>query len=141
MNLLNKIIILLILLSISIYSQGKMNKSPENDSTKTFNTNPLLNLSYKFDEFDFYRDLTKPILNFNVDSSTALLSLKTSAEMLTNSSLNNENPAPKYLHSILYEEYLEKSKFNPVRTALGLLQAGAVGYLAYRHIKKWGFIK
>ena len=141
MNLFNKIIILFILFIVSIYSQENSNKLQKNDSTKTFNTNPLLNLSYKFDEFDFYRSLTKPILNLNVDSSTALLSLKTAAEMLTNSSPNNENPTPGYLHSILYQEYLEKSKFNPIRTALGLIQTGAVGYLAYQHIKKWGFLK
>ena len=141
MNLFNKIIILFILFIVSIYSQENSNKLQKNDSTKTFNTNPLLNLSYKFDEFDFYRSLTKPILNLNVDSSTALLSLKTAAEMLTNSSSNNENPTPGYLHSILYQEYLEKSKFDPIRTALGLIQAGAVGYLAYQHIKKWGFLK
>ena len=102
MNLFNKIIILFILFIVSIYSQENSNKLQKNDSTKTFNTNPLLNLSYKFDEFDFYRSLTKPILNLNVDSSTALLSLKTAAEMLTNSSPNNENPTPGYLHSILY---------------------------------------
>ena len=141
MNLFNKIIILFILFIVSIYSQENSNKLQKNDSTKTFNTNPLLNLSYKFDEFDFYRSLTKPILNLNVDSSTALLSLKTAAEMLTNSSPNNENPTPGYLHSILYQEYLEKSKFNPIRTALGLIQTGAVGYLTYQHIKKWGFLK
>ncbi len=90
----------------------------ENDTTKTFKTNALLNLSYKFDEFEFYRNLTKPILNFNVDSATAILSLKTSVEISNNSSFNNENHIPGYLHSILYEEYLEKSKFNPLGAAL-----------------------
>ena len=136
-----KIIIFSVLTSISIYSQSEISKTQGNDTTKTFKTNALFNLSYKFDEFDFYRSLTKPILNFNVNSATAILSLKTSVEISNNSSFNNENHIPGYLHSILYDEYLEKSKFNPVRTVLGLIQAGAVGYLAYQHIKKWGFIK
>ena len=141
MKLLNKIIICFTLLFISIYSQENTNKQSENDSTKTFNTNPLLNLSYKFDEFDFYRNLTKQILNNNVDSSTAVLWLKTSVE-ISNSSFDKEtNLTPGYLHSTLYDEYVEKSKFNPFRAALGIVEAGAVGYLAYQHIKKWGFIK
>lgn len=142
MKRLNKIIICFTLLFISIYSQENTNKQSENDSTKTFKTDALFNLSYKFEEFEFYRNLTKPILNFNVDSTTAKLWLKTSVEMSNNSSFDKEtNLTPGYLHSILYDEYLEKSKFNPVRTVLGMIQAGAVGYLAYRHIKKWGFIK
>ncbi len=142
MKLLSKIIICFTFLSIPIYSQENINKSPENDSTKTFKMDALFNLAYKFNEFEFYRNLTKPMLNFNVDSTTAKLWLKTSVEMSNNSSFNNENNfTPVYLHSILYDEYLEKSKFNPVRTVLGMIQAGAVGYLAYRHIKKWGFIK
>ncbi len=136
-----KIIIFSALTFISTYSQSEISKAQGNEKTKTFKTNALFNLSYKFDEFDFYRDLTKPILDFNVDSSTAKLSLKTMVEMSNSFSFNNENRTPGYLHSILYEEYVEKSKFNPVRTALGLIQAGAVGYLAYQHIKKWGFIK
>ena len=137
MNLLNKIVILFMLTIVSIYPQEDTNKLPGNDSTKTFNSDALLRLSYKFDEFDFYRNLTKPILNYNADSATAMLALKTAIEMSNNSSLNNENLNPGYLHSILYEEYLEKSKFNPIRSILGLIQTGAVGYLAYRHIKKW----
>jgi hypothetical protein len=141
MKLLIKIIIFSTIIFTSIFSQNETSKVQGNDPTRTFKTDALLNLSYKFDEFDFYRNLTKPIFNLNVDSSTAKLALRTSVEMSNNSSLDNENPTPMYLHSILYEEYLEKSKFNPVRTALGLIQAGAVGYLAYRHIKKWGFIK
>ena len=137
MNSVSKIVILFLFLIASIYPQKNTNKLQENDSTKTFNSDALLNLSYKFDEFDFYRKLTKPILNFNADSATAILALKTSIEMSDNSSFNKENLSPGYLHSILYEEYLEKSKFNPIRSILGLIQTGAAGYLAYRHIKKW----
>jgi len=35
--------------------------------------------------------------------------------------------------------YIENSKINPVKYILGMAQLGAVGYLAYRHIKKHGF--
>ena len=41
----------------------------------------------------------------------------------------------------LYQKYLEDSKFNPFKYALGMMQVGAVGYLAYKHIKKYGFLK
>jgi hypothetical protein len=43
--------------------------------------------------------------------------------------------------SSLYQKYLEDSKFNPIRYVLGAMQTGAVAYLAYKHIKKYGFLK
>jgi hypothetical protein len=57
---------------------------------------------------------------------------------------NTNNPGSDtrvhYL-SPLYTQYIEESKFNPVRYILGMAQVGAVGYLAYKHIKKYGFLK
>jgi hypothetical protein len=35
----------------------------------------------------------------------------------------------------------EKEKLSPFQTALGAVQLGAVGYLAYRHIKKYGLFR
>jgi len=43
--------------------------------------------------------------------------------------------------SPLYQQYLKDSEFDMVRYILGTVQAGAVGYMAYRHIKKYGFWK
>jgi hypothetical protein len=40
-----------------------------------------------------------------------------------------------------YKQYLENSKIDPIRYILGMAQAAAVGYMAYRHIKKYGFRK
>lgn len=42
---------------------------------------------------------------------------------------------------ILYQKHLEDSRFDPVRYVLGMAQLSAVAYLAYRHIKKYGFWK
>lgn len=47
----------------------------------------------------------------------------------------------EYMASPLYQKYLEDSTFNPFRYALGLAQTGAVGYLAYKHIKKYRLLK
>lgn len=43
--------------------------------------------------------------------------------------------------STLHQQYLRDSEYDMVRTILGTVQAGAVGYMAYRHIKKYGFWK
>jgi len=43
--------------------------------------------------------------------------------------------------SSLYQQYLKDSEFDMVRYVLGVAQASAVGYMAYRYIKKYGFWK
>ncbi len=57
-------------------------------------------------------------------------------------SVNNENL--NNFNNILLplrEQYIESQKLNFVRYFLGITQTAAVGYLAYRHIKKYGFRK
>jgi len=39
----------------------------------------------------------------------------------------------------LYNQYMQEQKYAIWRTILGSVQMGAVGYLAYKHIKKYGF--
>jgi hypothetical protein len=41
----------------------------------------------------------------------------------------------------LYQQYLKEAEFNMARYVLGLAQTSAVAYMAYRHIKKYGFWK
>ncbi len=36
---------------------------------------------------------------------------------------------------------MEKEKMSPFQMALGTIQIGAVGYMAYRHIKKYGLFR
>jgi hypothetical protein len=99
-------------------------------------------LSSVLDDLDFYlnlHDLNKMLL-INTDPNTTWLwtsyAISNSQEKSFQSEINfNDMTLP------LYQKYLEDSKFNPFRYALGMVQAGAVGYLAYTHIKKYGFLK
>ena len=137
MKLLNKIFIFLILTTVEAYSQNDTNSLPGTGSIKVYN-NSLENILFQLDEFDFYRDLTELKRDFIVNEETAKLWLETALNQSNKSSFRKEdNLKPGYLHSSLYDQYLEDSKFNPLRTALGMIQAGAAGYLAYKHIRKW----
>ena len=94
------------------------------------------------DDLDFYlnlHDLNKTLL-LNADPNTTWLwtsyAISTSSGKSFQSEINfNDMTRP------LYQKYLEDSKFNPFRYALGMMQAGAVSYLAYKHVKKYGFWK
>ena len=104
--------------------------------------NPLM--KYHFDDFDLYLPF-----NFSIAESEQLpdgnienLQLRTELALSypTTFSTNSTYEMNHYMLP-LYNRYLENSKLDPVRYVLGLAQAAAVGYMAYRHIKKYGFWK
>ncbi|MCJ7552947.1 MAG: hypothetical protein MUO34_03595 [Ignavibacteriaceae bacterium] len=110
-------------------------------SVKNKSIDAIQNIQYRFEEFDLYRETYHSNFLIPLDEDKSTLQLRT--EMIISQSLrNNFNLEGNdfYFLSPLYEKYLEESKFNPVRYVLGMAQLGAVGYLAYRHIKKYGFI-
>jgi len=41
----------------------------------------------------------------------------------------------------LYDKFLENQKYSTLYSILGSVQVGAVAYMAYKHIKKYGFLK
>lgn len=125
-------------LTCNLFAQEK-----QTDTIKTIIKAPdvLENIQYRLDEFDFYREIYHYNLNILSDKDFNTLQLKT--EMLIRYSAKNNFSAEEnnfYFLSPLYDKYLEESRFNPIRYLLGMAQLGAVGYLAYRHIKKYGFI-
>jgi len=94
------------------------------------------------DDLDFYLDLQNLNKTFllNTDPNTRWLwtsyAISNSSQEIFQPELNLDD-----MTQPLYQKYLEDSKFNPFRYALGMMQVGAVGYLAYKHIKKYGFLK
>ena len=76
---------------------------------------------------------------FDENSSTVWLRTEL---LLSNKNLLTENGEVKtHFTSPLYQQYLKDSEFDMVRYILGTVQTGAVAYMAYRHIKKYGFWK
>ena len=104
--------------------------------------NPYMN--FYFDDFEFYFPF-----NFTVSASEQmiegdLLTLQLRTELaLSYPTSFNTSPAEASDHLMLpyYQQYLENSRIDPIRYVLGLAQTAAVGYMAYRHIKKYGFWK
>ena len=110
------------------------------DSTKISNhISSISNLQIKYNEFEIYRDLNRMRINIELDDDPNTLWLRTSF-IISNTSNSTPEFNPNFL-SPLERKYQEDSKFDPVRYVLGAAQVGAVGYLAYKHIKKYGFLK
>lgn len=141
MNQLNKILLLLSLLSVLCISQTpdsvKLNK---NESIKIeVETNPYTELQNKLDEFELYRQFNNIKSNIAIDEDPKTVWLRT-ATVISKSEVAFNNFSP-HLLSPLERKYYKDSKFDLIRYVLGMAQIGAVGYLAYKHIKKYGFLK
>lgn len=136
MNSFTKTLFCFIIITFTALSQEIADSLKVNKQTIRLNKS----LSSVLDDLDFYldlHDLDKTLL-LNADPNTTWLwtSYAISSQATFQSNLNFDN-----MTLPLYQKYLEDSKFNPFRYALGMVQVGAVGYLAFKHIKKYGFLK
>lgn len=59
--------------------------------------------------------------------------------------LMNEDPIKSNFKSSilnpLHDAYVQSQSMKELKYILGMVQAGAVGYMAYQHLKKYGFLK
>ncbi len=133
-----QIILFILIFSCFIYPQE--NKRDSVDKISQFTS--LQKLQIKFDEFEIYRQLNymKMSVPATSDSNTIWMWTKLA---ISNSDSPNFNPgsSPSEMIDPLHQQFMEDSKLNPVRYVLGMAQTAAVGYLAYRHIKKYGLFK
>jgi hypothetical protein len=128
------------LLSFIFISINHSQSIEKTDSTKfDLKIKSLRDFNLLHNDFELYNDLNNPSFNVSLDDDPQTVWLKTHLA-LSNSKIQSENFSPHLLRP-LERKYLEDSKFNLVRYMLGAAQVGAVGYLAYKHIKKYGFLK
>ena len=126
------------LLSASVFSQE--NNADSLSFKQTFNTQ--LNL---LNDFELYFSLSNIQNNINyipVNNNPKTIGLWTSFAV-SQSYVREAMPGVTKLFMLtpLNIKYQEDSKFNSVRYILGMAQTAAVGYMAYIHLKKYGFLK
>ena len=129
-------ILLFILTAINAFAQ---NKNIEKDSlaTKSYLNGDIEYLKFKSSpSFVLPESFTLPN---KFDTTASLIRLKTRLSLIYGT-LSSENDAdvPDNILQPYYSYYLESKKISLLRKVLGLAQLGAVGYLAYKHIKKYG---
>jgi hypothetical protein len=138
MNCFIKTLVGFVIIAFNAYSQEI------SDSIKASQqpTGLIKSLSPVLEDFDFYLDLQSLNKTFPLNSDPNTRWLWTSYA-ISNSDQATSQPNLNFSDMTLplYQKYKEDSKFNPFRYALGMAQIGAVGYLAYKHIKKYGFLR
>ena len=139
MNRIFSIIICLILISPLCFGQEKNNDSTEQNLNHYEKSNEIQTQFYKF-QVDY--ELNNAGFNKNLTNNPNTIWLWTSYSLSSNNfNRTSSDNTPSNILSPLYRQYMEESKFDPVRYVLRMAEFGAVGYLAYRHIKKYGFWK
>ncbi|MCX7876059.1 MAG: hypothetical protein N2321_07835 [Melioribacteraceae bacterium] len=120
-----------------VFAQGIIDSSKIYE--KKLNFSDFFNPDY-FLNNQFRTDISNFEFNYIFQDSNSIL---TNTRILL-SSFNNEQfffNSPNQVLNPLYESYLEKQKLQPLYKVLGTVQVGAVGYLAYKHLRKYGFLK
>jgi len=132
---------LLLLASFSCFAQQEESLINNKDSVYRFQgIVPPIEFQYNIDEI-----FSKPIApnipdDILFDDNPSTVWLRTEL-LIMNNSQSDLGDINTHFTSPLYQQYLRDSEFDMVRYVLGAVQAGAVGYMAYRHIKKYGFWK
>ncbi len=121
-----------------LFAQNKT----EVDTTRAFNLSiPPEILEYQLGDPSFLAELNRASLNKMLNDSSSVWmrtrmmigDMSKGADLFDNSSSKMLDP--------LYNNYLETQKFATLKAILGSVQMGAVAYLAYKHIQKYGFLK
>ena len=97
-------------------------------------------------QYDMNEIFSKPISNqipedvlFEDNPSTVWL--RTQLLISNNAAQFGYDEINTHFTSPLYQQYMKDSEFDMFKYVLGIAQASAVGYMAYKHIKKYGFWK
>jgi hypothetical protein len=114
----------------------------------------LIDSTYRFQgivppvefQYNFYEIFNKPLLTelpdkVVFDKNPSTVWLRTELLISSKSEGFSSNEINTHFTSPLYQQYLKDSEFDMFRYILGAAQASAVAYMAYRHIKKYGFWK
>lgn len=143
MNLFSKIILSLFLFAATLLAQEieKYSIEPIDSSYRFQGIIPPVEYQYDMTEFDIaplYNQIPDEVL-FEDNSSTVWLRTEL---LISNRNLLTENgEINTHFTSSLYQQHLKDSEFDMVSYVLGIAQTSAVAYMAYRHIKKYGFWK
>jgi len=134
-----KKIIFSLTLFLSLNTSAQINDSLKKNESK-LNFSNFFNPNYFLNESLFNKNLYDVNLDDEFLNDTSSILTRTRI-LLTSFHYDSMNGNPSDMLNPLYQNYMQSQNLKFLRQVLGTVQLGAVGYLAYRHIKKYGFLK
>ncbi len=114
------------------------------DSSRTalYDFSPKLSLHSWQNNFEF--SIQPNLFNDQLNDSSSIM-MRTRLQLSGMYKLNREDPVKNNLKmnllNPLYQEFVSSQSMKELRYILGMVQMGGVAYLAYEHIKKYGFLQ
>lgn len=133
-------LIILFIFTVPLLSQSKIDTLTKTETPLSFSSyfNPYNDLSDTY----FFNELNNLKINsyFIDDSSSIWMRTRMQLAGMFDRDNSNRNMQSDILNA-LSRQYSASQSLKTLRSILGAVQVGAVGYLAYQHLKKYGFLK
>lgn len=128
-------------ISYNCFSQQEKGLIEKSDTTYRYQgIIPPVEYQYDLNQF-FVEPLLKKVPDeILFEKNTSNVWLRTEL-LISNYSQSEFGEVNTFFTASLYQQYLRDSEFNMVSYVLGTIQTGAVAYMAYRYVKKYGFWK
>jgi hypothetical protein len=116
--------------------------SGQTDSLKNFRFEiPREIYDYELEHIDFLNNFSKLSTLSSIANDPSSLWIRTRLQLNALSEFSPRNDSKPDILNPLYQKYLANQNMRVIKSILGSVSLGATAYLAYRHIKKYGFLK
>ncbi len=115
----------------------------QSEGLRGFKTNiPHEVIELQLNDLELSNPTNRLFLFSNLMSDTTSLWIRTNLQVsaLSGYFSNNQNNSANVL-SPLYQNYVSSQSMRTLKSILGSVSFGATAYLAYKHLKKYGFLK
>lgn len=126
----------------SVYAQNQSNAQKPDTSIAVSNAGSILEVDNKINSlFTFDKRIFIAVPpNFPPDSTSILMRTRLLLGKMTSEDPIKTNFKLSILNP-LHQLYVESQSMKELKYILGAVQAGAAGFMAYQHLKKYGFLK
>jgi hypothetical protein len=131
---------MLLIFTVPLLSQSKVDSLKRTETPLTFSAyfNPYNN----FTDTYFFNELNNLRINsYSVEDSSSIW-MRTRMQLTGMFDHDNlDRSMQSNILNALSQQYSASQSLKTFKYILGAVQVGAVGYLAYQHLKKYGFLK
>lgn len=131
-----------LILLLLFFSHAAAQTTAISDTTKAFKLEiPKEVLDYQLNQMFFSNEMySLPLYTAFIDDTSSVW-IRTRMQLGSFHEQNSSNQLQFSILNPLYQNYAKSQSMKTWKMILGSVQAGAVGYLAYKHLKKYGFLK
>lgn len=135
-------IVIFIIPFLSAVAQTKNSQKPADTTKSVIHLSPIFRFQDELLTNDFRNEIGSlpRLTKYALDSSSIWMQTRLQLGSIINQDQFQNNFQTSILNT-LRQQYAATQDLKLLKQILGTVQVGAVGYLAYLHLKKYGFLK